>query len=446
MLKSLGLISVSGFINNLEAKNVVEEADLPVLKTDVLVVGGGTAGVIAAIQAGRAGCKVILVESGSQLGGTMTTGGVCFPGLFHAWGKQIIGGIGWELVKETVAMNGDSLPDFSKPFGKNHSKHQILLNAPLYALLAEEKCIQAGVSIRYYETPLRVKRINAGWKVEIVGKETHDYIECDQLIDCTGNATVVALAGYSRLREKVTQPGSLIFQLEGYDTASLDFAEINKRFDKALDKGEIYRADAYNGIHAVLDAKVGLAAQHVSNADSTTSESQTLANIRGRESLLRILRFVRTLPGCEKAKLKMMQPETAIRETFRINGLCEISHDDYVSGRVYDDSVSYSYYPIDLHDEKGVAPKHLKEGIVATIPLRALIPKDSKDIIVAGRCVSSDRLANSALRVQASCMGMGQAAGAAAALACYHDTTPSEISIVELKELIKKYGGIVPNY
>lgn len=446
MIKSLGLISVGGFMGNLEAKNVVEEADLPVLKTDVLVVGGGTAGVIAAIQAGRAGCKVILVESGSQLGGTMTTGGVCFPGLFHAWGKQIIGGIGWELVEETVAMNGDSLPDFSKPFGKNHSKHQILLNAPLYALLAEEKCIKAGVSIRYYETPLSVKKINTGWKVEIVGKETHIFIECNQLIDCTGNATIVALAGYPRLREKVTQPGSLIFQLEGYDTASLDLVEINKRFDYALDKGEIYRTDAYNGICAVLDAKVGWAAQHVSYADSSTSESHSLANIRGRKSLLRILRFVRTLPGCEKAKLKIMQPETAIRETYRINGLYEISHDDYVSGRVYDDSVSYSYYPIDLHDDKGVSPEHLKDGVVATIPLRALIPKDSKNIIVAGRCISSDRLANSALRVQASCMGMGQAAGAAAALACCHGTTPSKIPIVELKELIKKYGGIVPNY
>jgi choline dehydrogenase-like flavoprotein len=80
----------------------------------VLVVGGGTAGTIAAIQAGRAGASVLLVERGSQLGGTMTTGGVAFPGLFDAWGKQIIAGIGWELVKESVELDKGTLPDFAK--------------------------------------------------------------------------------------------------------------------------------------------------------------------------------------------------------------------------------------------------------------------------------------------------------------------------------------------
>jgi flavin-dependent dehydrogenase len=83
-------------------------------EVDVLVVGGGTAGTIAAIQAGRAGAKTLLVECGSQLGGAMTTGGVAFPGLFDAWGKQIIAGIGWELVKESVELDQGKIPDFSK--------------------------------------------------------------------------------------------------------------------------------------------------------------------------------------------------------------------------------------------------------------------------------------------------------------------------------------------
>jgi len=122
------------------------------IETDILVVGGGTAGTIAAIQAGRAGAETVLIESGSQLGGTTTTGGVAFPGIFHAWGKQIIGGIGWELVEECVRLNGDSLPDFSI-LPDHHWQHQVAVNAPLYTLLAEEKCLEAGVDIRYYETP-----------------------------------------------------------------------------------------------------------------------------------------------------------------------------------------------------------------------------------------------------------------------------------------------------
>ena len=77
--------------------------------------------------------------------------------------------------------------------------------------------------------------------------------------------------------------------------------------------------------------------------------------------------------------------------------------------------------------------------------MRALIPKNIRHFLVAGRCVSSDRLANSALRVQASCMGMGQVAGAAAALACRSDKTPADLSLTELKVLIREYGGIVPS-
>ena len=179
-------------------------------------------------------------------------------------------------------------------------------------------------------------------------------------------------------------------------------------------------------------------------ADSTTSESHTLANIKGRASLLNTVRFLRTLPNLEKLKIIDVQNETAVRETYRIDGHYQISHEDYVTGKVFDDAVSYSYYPIDLHDEKGIIPKHLNEGVVPTIPLRALVPKNSRNLIVAGRCLSSDRLANSALRVQASSMGMGQAAAAAAVLAHTHGTTPLKVPFAELRNLIESHGGIVP--
>ena len=86
----------------------------------------------------------------------------------------------------------------------------------------------------------------------------------------------------------------------------------------------------------------------------------------------------------------------------------------------------------------------MKKGTVPTVPLRALIPKGSKNIIVAGRCVSSDRLANSALRVQASCMAMGQAAGAVAAVACMTSTTPEKVTLVKVKDILRKNGAIVP--
>lgn len=155
---------------------------------------------IAAIQAGRAGRKVTLIENGSQLGGTTTTGGVNFPGIFFAWGKQVIGGIGWELVQEVVAMDNDTLPDFSVPHGNQHWHHQVRVNKALYTLLAEQKCLEAGVHIRYYETPVRTEFKDNMWTVQTMGKGTDTEIICNQLIDCTGNAYVASIAGFDLLR------------------------------------------------------------------------------------------------------------------------------------------------------------------------------------------------------------------------------------------------------
>lgn len=445
-LKNIKLLSIAGLISTHIKADItklnVKQADI---KTDILVVGGGTAGVVAAIQSARGGCKTTLIESGSQLGGTITTGGVCFPGLFHAWGKQIIAGIGWELVSETVEMSSDKLPDFTIPTGRAHYKHQILINAPLYSMLSEEKCLQAGVDIHYYEIPTSIRKERNSWIVEIIGKDVFYKIETKQIIDCTGNASVCHLAGYKRFKESNAQPGSLIFELDGYDYNSLDQNELKKRYDKAIENGTLLKPDAYHGVMELLNIKKGLATQHVLHADSSTSSLHTKANISGRASLLRIIRFVRSLPGCENAYIKSMQPETAIRETYRIDGLYRITNDDYLSGRIFKDSMSYAFYPIDLHVENGVTPVQLTEGIIPSIPLRALIPKESENILVAGRCLSSEQLANSGLRVQASCMGMGQMAAAAAICACKNNTTPEKVPINDVKRIIVKYGGIVPD-
>lgn len=369
---------------------------------DVLVVGGGTAGTIAAIQAGRAGASVLLVERNSQLGGTMTTGGVAFPGLFDAWGKQIIAGIGWELVKESVELDNGSFPDFAK-VPQRHWQNQININQFLYAILAEEKCEAAGVKVAYYEFPQSIRKTESGWEVVCVGFGTSRKVSCKQIIDCTGGAEVVGLAGFERLREDERQPGSYLFMLGA-----------------ANEPGRKQTHQLY-----------------VHGADSTNSRTVTTANLTGRKSILAKVRK-------DGKRLMHLQPETGFRESFRIVGETIITVNDYRSGRKFDDAVSNAFYPVDLHTKSGVKPEPLKPGTVPTVPLRALVPKGSRNILVAGRCVSSDRLANSGLRVQASCMGMGQAAGAAAALAAKAGTTPLEVPLKEIHDLIRGHGGIVP--
>ncbi len=379
-------------------------------ETDVLVVGGGTAGTIAALQAARAGAKTLLVEQGSQLGGTMTVGGVSFPGLFHAWGKQVIAGIGWDLVRQTVELDGGRLPDFAAPAPPGrHWAHQVLLNPFLYAILAEEACREAGVEVCYYEFPLAAQPSQDGWRVEIAGPGTRRLVACRQLIDCTGGADVVGMLGFNRLREEETQPGSMLFKL-----------------GDALRTGREQMESVY-----------------VHGADSSSSVTRTHANLAGRRTILARLRQQRKRGG-QGARLVQLQPEAACRESYRILGEVVITREDYVAGRVFDDAVCHAFYPVDLHTRQGVRPEPLKEGVVPTVPLRALIPQGSRQLIVAGRSVSSDRLANSGLRVQATCMATGQAAGAAAALAVQRGTTPGNVPLPALRQLLTQHGAIVP--
>ena len=373
-------------------------------ETDVLVIGGGTAGTIAAIQAARAGAKTFLVERGSLLGGTVTTGGVSFPGLFDAWGKQIIAGIGWELVRQSVELDGGPLPDFNK-VPERHWQNQVHVNQFVYALLAEEACIKAGVTIAYYESPQSVEKATDGWIVESVGPGTRRQVKCRQIVDCTGGASVVGLLNLPRLREDETQPGSLLFKL--------------------------------GGEHLV--GREQLDQLYVHEADSSTSITLTKANMDGRKALLKKLRSQQ-----KKAHLLHMQPETAHRESYRIRGETVITEGDYTSGRVFEDAVCYAFYPVDLHTRAGVKPRPLARGTVPTVPLSALVPKGSRNIIVAGRCVSSDRLANSGLRVQASCMAMGQAAGATAALAAKRKTAPLQVPLEDIRRMLIEHGAIVP--
>ena len=415
-------------------------------QVEVLVVGGGTAGTIAALQAARAGAKTMLIERGSQLGGVTTVGGVNFPGLFHAWGKQVIAGIGWELVRKTSLLEDRKFPDFSRT-PERHWHHQVRINGNLYAALAEESCLKAGVNLCYYEFLRFVELADSGWKVISVGPGIERSIHCHVLVDCTGGADVVGMAGFPRLRDPAeTQPGTLMFEFGGYDAEALDADRIQNRFEEALRSEELRPGDfaSKGGRFLSFLRKGGENAQHVFGADNSTSILQTQANISGRSSMLRLFRFIRTLPGCEQAVLVSCQSETAVRETWRIEGEYEMTQSDYCSGRSFPDSVCYSFYPIDLHTTEGVKPIPLAEGVVAEVPLRTLLPKGSRRLLVAGRSVASDRMANSALRVQASAMAMGQAAGACAALASRNGVTPGGVSLTELHQLLRTHHAVVP--
>lgn len=441
------ILAASGLVHKANAQNLPtpDAKHDDILDADVLVVGGGSAGHVAAIQAGRLGAKTVLLERNSQLGGTTTTGGVCFPGLFHAWGKQVVSGIGWELVKKSVEVDGRKLQDFSIVH-RSHVPYHVDINAQLYALLAEEASLEAGVSLAYYQHPQKIEKTQGGWLVSVVGQGVSYQLRCKQIIDCTGGAEVVGMLGFERLREKTRQPGTQVVVFKGFDKEQVkkNAKKIKQMYNEATRDGSLQKGDTWTGniIGTIMSTRGNT--NHIFGADSTNAATQTQTNLAGRKCVLRLLKFFKTIPGGEKVSIAKMTTETASRETFRIKGETIITVDDYTSGRIFDDALSYSFYPIDLHDKNGVVPRHLSHGKVPTIPRSALIPKGSTNLMVAGRCVSSDRLANSAARVQASSMGMGQAAAVTAVLAAQRGITPSKVPLEDIRKVLKEHGAIVP--
>ena len=416
---------------------------------DVIVNGAGPAGLVAATQAARAGARTLLVEKSGVIGGTTILNGVNFPGLFHAWGRQIISGIGWELVAGAVEEDGGVLPDFSD-YHRPHYRLQILVNAATYAMLADRLVVESGCEVLLHSMPASAT-FNADtddWTLTVCSKQGLCRLGAKVLIDCTGDANVVGLAGLKRCRNERSQPGTLMIDATGYDPQALDYAHLERAFLEAVASGEMQRSDfhaAANPVRIFLNAR-GHNAMHVTGIEAASSEGKTQAELRARAVLMRIQRFLRQQPGLTGFHISHFSSECGIRETYTIDGEVQITAQDYTSGRVWPDALCHSFYPIDIHahDGVGIDIQPLREGIVPTIPLRALLPRGSKNLLVAGRCASGDQAANSAYRVQASCMAMGQVAGAVAALAARQGSELREVSLGAVRNLLAEHGAIVP--
>lgn len=431
-----------------------------VVRFDVAVVGGGVAGVPAALASARAGARTVLIERGAQVGGSMTVGGVTFPGLFHAWGRQVIAGIGWEMVTNAVAEAGGALPDFAGDVGAEHWRHQIRVNPFVWTALAEEKLGAAGVLLRYHTAPAKVERKDGRWRMMLSSDGELSCVDATVLVDATGNGALAALCGAERLGgETARQPGGFTYLVNPHAKSSdLDIPRLERLREEAIQKGTLKKDDLCRGVRFFVDECNAMLsgfskgpdhgttiANYVDGADNSTADSRAETNLRGRASMLRVYRFLRSSPGLEKSEIVWSASEVGVRETWRVKGDYVLTGDDYVSGRRFDDAICHSFYPIDVHSSgAGVVPRHLARGVVPQIPYRALLAANVTNVLVAGRCLSADRIANSAVRVQATCMATGQAAGEAAAFAALQGCDVRDLPVAELKSRLSVRGAIVP--
>ena len=412
------------------------------IQTDVLVLGGGTAGCFAAVAAAKNGAETLIIEKNGILGGTMTAGRVNFPGLFFAWGKQIISGPCWEAVLRCERRGGAKIPPIAY-CPRNHWEEQILLDIFTYACVLDELCAESGVKMLLHAMAAQVEEKNDCIEVTVAAKEGLLKVKAQVLIDATGDADGVRLAGYACIKSPVLQPATLINDIAGYDIRAVDPEAFEEYVRKAVEQGWLFAEDTQGGsfYHQLSSGRISM---HVSCKNAETSEGKTELEISARRTLARIIGCLKKFHGLEGIFVSSCAVECGVRETCRIIGEDTVTAEDYLAGKIYEDALCYCFYPIDLHQPTGIKQIFLQEGRVPMLPYRAMIPKNAQHILAAGRCISSDTDANSAIRVQATCMASGQAAGAAAAIAAKQKLPVKEISVGKIRQALKGIGAIVP--
>ncbi len=407
------------------------------VSADVAVIGGGTAGVFAAISAAKTGAKTVLIEKNNILGGTVTVANVNYPGLFFAWGKPIIDGPCMEAVRRTIKAGGAVMPKISrKP--EYHWQEQILLNRFIYTAVLFQMCDEAGVTVLCSAMISDVAEEKDGLRLIVTDKSGLLQIEAKKAIDATGDANLCQIAGYAVEKNAEQQPATLQNHISGYDISAIPTEEIRNGFSRACLPDFVTADDL---IRYLRIQKIDM---HVASVDADTSEGKTALEKRAYYQTLKAYEYLRSMKGLEGLRIDFAAEETGVRETNRIVGEATVTEEDYIGGKFYPDSVCYAFYPIDRHVPDGIVQRFHEEDVTAKIPYRALIPKKSKHILCAGRCISSDIYANSAVRVEAVCMATAQAAGCAAALAAESGAEVKKVPYPSLCRALEAIGAIVP--
>lgn len=416
-------------------------------RVDVLVAGGGTAGHIAAVQAARAGTLTSVIEADSMLGGSMTVGGIYTPCFFFGSDGQVVLGIPWELFCKSKEIEGLPLPDPRKRRPVETPGFYTYINVPVYAALAEEEAIKAGVILHYHEFVADVCSVGNEWEVTSLGRGIRRVTRCREIIDCTGDADVVRALDLPVYKGPERQPGAYAYKIEGIEYEQIWEKEAQTLFEEAMENGLIRKGDyAFPNWAPFMFylTQGGHECTHVYDADTSDADGQTRANIEGRARMLRMYKFLREwIPGCERAAIKAIAYRALSRETYCIVGEYTVTRDDFLSARSYEDNVCNAFNYIDMHSEQGCdVVFHETRDMIPKVPFRALIPKGSARITVAGRIVSADRWALAGIRAQCTCMAMGQAVGAAAALAVKRGIASREVPVKDIVALTVEHGAV----
>jgi hypothetical protein len=470
---------------------------------DVIVAGGGTSGVAAAIAAARAGAKTVLVERLGALGGQMNVSGP--PGFSYAWlfnerGEQIIKGIIEETHARLLA-EGHALPhirpDFRGPFTFAY------VDPDWWGLLMFDMMAEAGVELLLHS--LVVDAIKEGETVTGVVVENpsgRQAVMGKVVIDCTGEGDLAVRAGapFEIVPREQIQPHTISFTMDGVDwdkvisyvtsdpdnfdwdhvagyggltkdellervkkvsgiTELGDLRGFHRELERGLATGEWHGTSGIGFFIMPRDGGVIQAhfqhSSHVPAADPTDIRDYTYIEVEGRRQVVMALKFVKKyLPGFENAYLTRICTEARVRESRRIMGDYRLTSEDVVEARKFPDVVGKSGFPTGHHhvvgastiifDKPGWTVTGLpKDGGSHDIPYRCLVPRDVEGLLVAGKMCSTDR--DPYMRYLQQTMVTGQAAGVAAAVCAKKGITPRQLEsdVSELQAILQQQGAVL---
>jgi hypothetical protein len=438
--------------------------ELPVrAEVDVLVVGGGPSGLIAAQAAVADGLRVMLIESRSFVGGNMTIG-LPILGFLGQKGNQIIKGLPQKFIDRLKEKNGASE---HRPCPLHMSL--TIVEPETVKNVGLEMLLESGVEVLLYVFCVGVimegNHLNG---VIIESKSGREVILAKTIIDCSGDADVAFRAGVTcdqGNEQGGVQPPTLMFCLGGVDTEKLrlsiseeprtyltdfipnEYFGQNNQFivvglrsliQKAQADGLQLPTERTIVITGLREGEVWVNMTRVNGVNGTDPVSLTFGEAEGRRQIEDIQKYlIGYVPGFEDAYFTKMAPFIGIRETRRIVGKYIMTAEDVLGCARFDDAVAVASYPLDLHHPQGGGCTLEWCGDCYDIPYRSLIPENIENLIVAGRCISTTHEAMSAIRVMAPCMAMGEAAGRAAKLAVQSGVLPSQLNVEELRnELI----------
>ena len=419
---------------------------------DVVVCGGGPAGFIAAIAAARNGARTALVERYGFLGGMATMGYVNPVSVFTYNNSQVVGGIPWEFVQKLENMGGGFI---EKPLGN------VAFEQEHYKLLAQRMALESGVDL-YMHSYLSGCVMDGSRIAQIVieNKNGTEALSSKVFIDCTGDGDLAALAAVEMQPDEGAplQPLSSYFILGGVDLNTPMMQEAirhNKQGEnchclpvreKLLERKEELGIPEFGGPWFCRTGQDGVVTVNMTRTAGNAIDNRDFVRAECvlREDAFRMAALLKdNFDEFKDSYLIAVSVQGGIRETRRIKGVHTITADEYVTAYHYHDSIARGAHPIDIHVASGPAQNITFLKTPAYVPYRALIAPTHSNLIVAGRCLSADKKAFASLRVQASCMDMGQAAGTAAAMAAGSGLPVQEVNTELLVAKLREQGSII---